>query len=195
MGELIVHQFVSADGFAGDESGEFALFDDTSPNATFQLDQETLERLKTVDTILLGANTYRMFAAFWPTTDSDPEVLAPRINELPKIVVSSTLEEAPWGEFEPALVLADGAADAVRRLKADLPGDIIVWGSLTLTDTLFREGLVDVVRLVVVPRVLGRGRGAFPAGFTDADLTLVRTGSYDAGLVDIEYRNDQKASI
>ncbi|GAB2449467.1 dihydrofolate reductase family protein [Conyzicola lurida] len=192
---MIVHQFVSADGFAGDESGEFALFDDTSPNATFQLDQETLERLKGVDTILLGANTYRMFAAFWPTTDSDPEVLAPRINELPKIVVSSTLEEAPWGEFEPALVLADGAADAVRRLKADLAGDIIVWGSLTLTDTLFREGLVDVVRLVIVPRVLGRGRGVFPDGYTDAGLTLVRTGSYDAGLVDIEYRTDRKASI
>jgi dihydrofolate reductase len=186
MGQLIVHQFVSADGFAGDEGGQFALFDG-SPGTTFELDTATLEKLKSVDTIVLGANTYRMFAAFWPTTDSDPELLAPRINELPKIVVSRTLQEAPWGDYDPVIVLSDDAADAIARLKSDLPGDVIVWGSLTLTDTLFRAGLVDVVRLVVLPRVLGRGRSAFPAGFSDARLRLRGTALYDSDLVDIEY--------
>jgi len=194
MGDLIVQQFVSADGFAGDPSGEFTLFDGVG--SSDELDNETLARLESVEAIVLGANTYRMFASYWPTPDSDQELLAARINELPKIVVSTTLSEAPWGEYDPAMVVADDAAEAVRRLKLDLPGDLIVWGSLTLTDTLFAAGLVDTVRIVVLPKVLGRGRSAFPAGFGDIDLGFVRSGSYDDGLVAteyrIEYRNDRK---
>jgi len=194
MGDLIVQQFVSADGFAGDPSGEFTLFDGVG--SSDELDNETLARLESVEAIVLGANTYRMFASYWPTPDSDQELLAARINELPKIVVSTTLSEAPWGEYDPSMVVADDAAEAVRRLKLDLPGDLIVWGSLTLTDTLFAAGLVDTVRIVVLPKVLGRGRSAFPAGFGDIDLGFVRSGSYDDGLVAteyrIEYRNDRK---
>jgi dihydrofolate reductase len=190
MGSLIVQQVVSADGFAGDPSGDFALFDGVG--ASDELDNETLARLDGVEAIVLGATTYRMFASYWPTPESDQELLAARINELPKIVVSTTLEEAPWGEYDPAMVVSDDAAEAVRRLKLDLPGDLIVWGSLTLTDTLFAADLVDTVRLVVLPKVLGRGRSAFPAGFTDVDLRFVRSGSYDAGLVAIEYQNERK---
>ena len=190
MGSLIVQQFVSADGFAGDPSGEFALFD--GAGSSDELDNETLARLESVEAIVLGANTYRMFAAYWPTPDSDQELLAARINELPKIVVSTTLTEAPWGEHDPAMVVADDPAEAVRRLKLDLPGDLIVWGSLTLTDTLFAARLVDIVRIVVLPKVLGRGRSAFPAEFTDIDLRFVRSASYDAGLVAIEYENHRE---
>ena len=186
MGSLIVQQFVSVDGFAGDESGEFALFDDAA--VSDELDNATLARLESVDAILLGATTYRMFASYWPTSDSDQELLAARINELPKIVFSTTLEEAPWGEFEPAMVVADDAAEAVRRLKADLPGDLIVWGSLTLTDALFAAGLVDSLRIIVLPKVLGRGRSPFPAGASALDLSVERANSYDAGLVMIDYR-------
>ncbi|GAB3605913.1 dihydrofolate reductase family protein [Conyzicola nivalis] len=190
MGDLVVHQFVSADGFAGDESGEFTLFDGSGPSD--ELDNETLSRLETVDAILLGATTYRMFATFWPTSDSDQEILAQRINELPKIVVSTTLEEAPWGEYPPAMVVSDDAAEAVRRFKRDLPGDLIVWGSLTLTDTLFAAGLVDAVRLAVLPKVLGHGRSAFPARSSDLDLRLVRVGSYDGRIATIDYQNERK---
>ena len=193
MGDLIVQQFVSVDGFAGDESGEFALFDDAGPSD--ELDNETLARLETVDAIVLGATTYRMFAAYWPTPDSDQELLAARINELPKIVVSTTLEEAPWGEYEPAMVVADDAVEAVRRLKNDLPGELIVWGSLTLTDALFRAGLVDTVRIVVLPKVLGRGRSAFPANLDDLELAFVRSASFDSGMVFIEYQNDRKDAL
>ncbi|WP_411700622.1 dihydrofolate reductase family protein [Conyzicola sp.] len=192
MGDLIVHQFVSADGFAGDESGEFALFDGSGPSE--ELDRDTLSRLETVDAIVLGATTYRMFAAFWPTSDSDQELLARPINELPKFVVSTTLEEAPWGEYPPATLVSDDAAEAVRRLKRDLPGDLMVWGSLTLTDTLFAAGLVDTVRLAVLPRLLGHGRSAFPSGSSDLDLHLVRVETYDSEIAVIEYQNERKES-
>ena len=192
MGDLVVHQFVSVDGFAADDDEGFSLFagDDGS---TDELDNETLARLEGVDAILLGANTYRMFAAYWPTPESDAEILAPRINELPKIVFSTSLSEAPWGPHDPALLVADDAVEAIRRLKLDLPGDLIVWGSLSLTDALFSAGLVDVVRLVVVPRVLGSGRTAFPPGFSGARLRHARTATFDAGLVVTEYRYERNA--
>lgn len=118
MGALLVHQFVSIDGFAADESGDFTLFD--GADASDELDNDTLARLESVDAIVLGAETYRMFVSYWPTPDSDQELLAARINELPKIVVSSTLSEAPWGQFEPAAIISDDAVEALRRLKADL---------------------------------------------------------------------------
>ena len=190
MGTLLVHQFVSVDGFAGDESGQFTLFD--GAGASDELDNDTLARLESVDAIVLGADTYRMFVSYWPTPDSDQELLAARINELPKIVVSSTLTEAPWGEFEPAMIIPDDAVEAVGRLKADLPGDLIVWGSLTLTDALFAAGLVDTVRLAVLPRVLGRGRSAFPAGNSDIGLRFSRSATYDSSIVVIEYQNERK---
>lgn len=189
MGNLIVHQFVSVDGFAADDDNQFTVFQGQS-GSTDELDNETLARLESVDAILLGANTYRMFAAFWPTPESDAEILAPRINELPKIVFSRSLEEAPWGEYDPAMVVSDDAVEAIRRLKTDLPGDLVVWGSLTLTDSLFATDLVDVVRLVIVPTVVGSGRTAFPREFAGSRLRHARTATFDSGLVVIEYQNE-----
>lgn len=191
MGQLIVQQFVSADGFAADADNEFTVFEGAAGSSD-EIDNESLARLESVDAIILGANTYRMFAEYWPTPLSDDELLAPRINELPKIVFSKRLADAPWGDFDPAMVIADDATDAIRRLKRDLDGDLIVWGSLTLTEELFEADLVDIVRLVVVPKVLGAGRGVFPPTFAGTRLRMLRTGSYDEGLVAIEYAIDRR---
>jgi dihydrofolate reductase len=186
VGRLIVQQFVSADGFATDADGDFTLFDQ-SRGSSAEIDLETLRLLRTVDAVVLGATTYRMFADYWPTPRAEQEVLAPRINELTKIVVSRRLSEAPWGAFEPASIISDQATGAIERLKADLAGDLIVWGSLTLTEALFEADLVDVVRLVLLPVVVGSGRGVFPPTFAGARLRLERSGTFDDGLVALEY--------
>jgi dihydrofolate reductase len=186
VGRLIVQQFVSADGFAADADGEFTMFEKVDGSSA-GIDLETLRLLRSVDAIVLGATTYRMFVEYWPTQRAEEEVLAPRINELPKIVVSRRLEEAPWGPFEPASIIGDDAVDAIRRLKGDLPGDLIVWGSLTLTESLFEAHLVDVVRLVLLPVVLGTGRGVFPPSVAGARLRLERSNTFDDGLVALEY--------
>ena len=159
-----------------------------------EIDNETLARLESVDAIVLGANTYRMFADFWPLPASDDEILAPRINELPKIVFSRRLESAPWGDFDPAMVISENATEAIERLKEDLDGDLIVWGSLTLTEELFEADLVDIVRLVIVPSVLGAGRSVFPPTFAGTQLRVLRTGTFDDGLVAIEYGIDRDDS-
>jgi len=193
VGQLIVQQFVSADGFAADADNEFTVFrGEVMPSD--EIDNETLARLETVDAIVLGANTYRMFADYWPRPASRDEILAPRINELPKIVFSRRLESAPWGDFDPAMVISENATEAIERLKEDLDGDLIVWGSLTLTEELFEADLVDIVRLVIVPSVLGAGRSVFPPTFAGTQLRVLRTGTFDDGLVAIEYGIDRDDS-
>jgi dihydrofolate reductase len=186
VGRLIVQQFVSADGFAADADNDFTVFEQ-SGSSSAEIDLETLRLLRSVDAVVLGSATYRMFADYWPTPRAESEVLAERINELPKIVVSRRLEQAPWGPFEPASIISDDAMEAIRLLKTDLPGDLIVWGSLSLTEAMFEADLVDVVRLVLLPVVLGAGRGVFPPTFAGARLRLERSGTFDDGLVAIEY--------
>jgi len=193
VGQLIVQQFVSADGFAADADNDFTIFRGEKMPSD-EIDNETLARLETVDAIVLGANTYRMFADYWPLPASSDEILAPRINELPKIVFSRRLESAPWGDLDPAMVISEDATGAIQRLKEDLDGDLIVWGSLTLTEELFEADLVDIVRLVIVPSVLGAGRSVFPPTFAGTRLRVLRTGTFDDGLVAIEYGIDRDDS-
>jgi dihydrofolate reductase len=186
MGRLIVQEFVSLDGFAADADNQFS-FIDTDAGPTTQLDRDTLERLRSVHAILLGAQTYREFVEYWPTSASAGEPLAPRINALPKFVFSRRLDAAPWPGFDNATVVSSDAGDAIRSMKSELTGDLILWGSLTLLERLFDDDLVDVLRLVVVPVVLGAGRSVFPPTVAGVRLSLTRSASYDGRLVELEY--------
>ena len=185
MGRLVVQQFVSADGFAADDRGEFDLFDHVEGDSG-PFDRSNAAWLEEVGAIVLGANTYAMFAGYWPTSQSAHELVAARINALPKYVFSRSLTEAPWGDHAPATVEAGDAAETVARLKREIAGDLILWGSLSLTHSLFRAGAVDVVRLVVLPVAIGSGRGVFPAGGSPLALRLL--GSETLGpLVAVDY--------
>lgn len=184
MGRLVVQQFVSADTFAADDAGEMS-FMSAVEGDTSEFDRRNAAWLETTGAIVLGAATYRMFVEYWPTPQSEHEVVAPRINALPKHVLSSTLEAAPWGDHEPAFVEPGDAGETVARLKADYAGDLICWGSLSLSHALFAAGAVDEVRLVTMPMAIGSGRGPFPAGLVRLELTAserigpVVASSYD----------------
>jgi dihydrofolate reductase len=186
MGNLVVQQFVSADGFAADEHNQFTLFDHVD-GETSEFDRSNLAWLETVGAIIFGATTYRMFADYWPTTASAGEIIAPRLNSLPKYVFSRTLPEAPWGQYPDATIERSDLRSAVQNIAESTDGDMIVWGSLTLTEGLFAAGLVDVVRLVVLPVTIGRGRGAFPAQSRTQRLRLQDSTTFSDGLVELEY--------
>lgn len=185
MGDLVVQQFVSVDGFAANEDGEFTLFD-TIEGDSGDFDRSNVRWLASVDAIALGAVTYRMFSAYWPTAAARNDLAADRINALPKYVFSHTLREAPWGEHADATIESGDALEAMGRLKERTAGDVILWGSLTLSAAFFAAGLVDTVRLVVLPVALGSGRGVFPAG-TVSPLRLKNSTPFASGLVEIEY--------
>lgn len=185
MGHLVIEQIVSTDAFAAGPDDNIDFFQSAGDFA--ETEPEQLEFLTGVDVVLLGANTYRMFAGYWPTADAEKERIAVPINTLAKHVISSTLEAAPWGSFPAATVERGDVVATVRRLKSQYPRKIVVWGSLQLTAALFRAGLVDVLRLRVVPVLIGAGRSVTPADLAPTRLELVKARSYPRGHVSLEY--------
>jgi dihydrofolate reductase len=184
MGRLIVEQIVSVDGYAADADGGLGFIDAArggDPN-----DHDQLAFLADVDAILLGANTYRMFADYWPSADPAVEVVAEPIDRLPKFVMSNSLEAAPWGDGTIEILRGD-AAEAVADLKGRY-ARIVVWGSLALADALFAAGLVDDLRLRVVPVLIGDGRSFTPADLGDRALELDHVASHASGHLGLTYR-------
>ncbi|WP_341675498.1 dihydrofolate reductase family protein [Niveibacterium sp. SC-1] len=186
MGKVIVEQIVSADGYAEDAEGGIGFFGNASGiNAA---DTEQLRMLSGVAAIVFGAKTYRMFSGYWPSADPAAEPVAAPIRALPKFVVSSTLESAPWGPEDSVEILRGDGVAAVRALRQRIAGNLIIWGSLTLSDALLRAGEADVLRLRVLPVLLGRGRSFAPADLGTRRMSLVAAQSFAGGLVVLEYK-------
>lgn len=185
MGRLIVEQIVSADGFAEARKGGIDFFDAAGDFS--EMEDEQLEMLANVDAILFGANTYRMFADYWPKADPEKERVAEPINRLPKHVISMHLEKAPWGKHDAVTIERDSVPSTVVALRERYAKDIIVWGSLTLTEALFDENLIDVLRLRVVPVLVGAGRSIAPADLDRTKLQLVASRAYSRGHMSITY--------
>ncbi len=181
---LVVQEFVSVDGFAGDADGEFGfggVISDWSP-----IDTDQLDLMDRTGMIVLGRRTYEIFADYWPSAD---HVLAKLINTTPKAVLSQTLQSAPWGDWPAATVQRGPLTDAVGRLiAAAAPHDLLVWGSLALTKSLLRAGLVDELRLIVCPVVLGTGVGVVPEDLGQTTLTTAPAKVYSNGAVQLTYR-------
>jgi dihydrofolate reductase len=186
MGNVVVQQFITTDGFAANAQGEFDILDALDGDSA-DFDQRNLSWIEQAGAIVLGARTYEMFSSYWPTPAAVHEVVAPSINALPKHVFSHTLKYAPWGSFAEAILETGEVTEVIPRIQAATDGDVIVWGSLTLTDALFRAGLVDVVRLVVAPIAIGTGRAVFPDDLGPVALRLRSTTRFSAGLVELEY--------
>ena len=185
MGRVIVEQIVSMDGHAEDADGGIGFF--THGRAITPADAEQLRMPGSVGAIVLGARTYRMFADYWPQADPRVEPVAAPIRALPKFVVSSSLAQAPWGPDQPGTLLRGDGVTAVRGLRGRITGDLIVWGSLTLCDALLRAGEVDVLRLRIVPVLLGHGRPFAPLGIYQHAWSLAQAKPFEGGLVVLEY--------
>lgn len=185
MGKLIVEQILSADGYAAEPDGGIGFFVDAS--GINEADQDQSRMLEQVQAIVLGRRTYGMFADYWPGVDPAQEPVAVQLNSIPKYVISNTLQRAPWGEDEIDILRGDGVA-SIRALRQRVDGDLIVWGSLTLTDALLLAGDVDLLRLRIVPTLIGSGRSFTPAGLGQRPLVLEGSRTYPQGLVVLEYR-------
>jgi dihydrofolate reductase len=160
MGRIVVTEFISLDGVIEDPGGAedfkhggwtFA-FNTGDEGEGFKL-EETLG----ADALLLGRVTYDGFAAAWPTMEGTGE-FGEKMNGMPKYVVSSTLSNPGWNN---STVLGGDAAEAVAKLKRDVDGVILVAGSAQLAQTLLEHDLVDEIRLMVFPVVLGAGKRLF----------------------------------
>ncbi len=174
MRKLVVSEFVTLDGVMEDpggaegfDRGGWAFQFERGPEGDkFKLD-ETLE----ADALLLGRRTYEGFAEAWPSR-SDEVGFADKMNSMPKFVVSTTLKEAEWNN---STVISGDVAEEISKLKQQPGGDILVAGSGELVHTLLEHRLVDELRLMVFPVVLGSGKRLFRDGAAPTALKLVET--------------------
>ena len=193
MGRIVVTEFVSVDGVMEDPGGaegfkyggwsfEFSRGDDGDK---FKLD-ETLG----TEALLLGRVTYEGFAEAWPSRSGE---FADKFNSMPKYVVSSTMDEPEWNN---STVLKGDVVDEVSRLRQDVNGDIVVHGSARLVQTLLDRDLVDELRLMVFPVVLGSGKRIFGTTSDTKPLRLVDSKAVGDGVAIMIYepRRDSKDS-
>ncbi len=170
MGRIVVTEFVSLDGVMEDPGGAESFkyggwsfeFSRGDAGDKFKLD-ETLA----TEALLLGRVTYEGFAAAWPSREGE---FADKFNSMPKYVVSSTLENPTWNN---STVLRGDVGAEVAKLKEQHDGDIVVHGSAQLVQELLERDLVDELRLMVFPVVLGSGKRLFGETSDKKPLRLV----------------------
>jgi dihydrofolate reductase len=179
MGEIHVHEFISADGVIDTPTWTFDYgFDPKMGEAIGAMTERS-------DGILLGRNTYEMFEPAWSARTADDDPGAPFFNDTTKYVVSGTLTEATWRNSE---IVGPYDADSIRRLKEKVDGDLYVSGSGTLVRAMLDDGLIDGLHLFVFPLTRGEGQRLFPPDASPRKFTLETSDTYPNGVVYLNYR-------
>jgi dihydrofolate reductase len=186
VGRIIVSENVTLDGVAQDPAGAEGfgrggwvgrVGDRGREGAAKVLLDEALG----AEAQLFGRRTYEFLAARWPSRSG---ALADRLNTMPKYVVSSTLTNPKWSN---STVLNGVVVDEVGQLKRQLSGEIVIAGSITLVRTLIEHDLVDELRLMIFPVVLGDGERLFATMGAKTPMRLVDSRTLDDGLVYLTY--------
>ena len=184
MGKIVITEFVSLDGVmegpGGDDDfvrGAWSFeFDRGDEGNQFKAD-ETMD----ADALLLGRRTYEGFAAAWPSREGE---FADKFNNMPKYVVSSTLKDPDWTN---TTVVSGELEEEIARLKDEVDGDLIVHGSAQLAAALIEAELVDELRLMVFPVVLGTGKRLFGETSDSRKLKLTRSDAVGDGVLLLVY--------
>ena len=179
---------VSLDGFFAGPNGE--IYDWFIPDP--EVDKAAHEMAQ-ADTILFGRVTYQLFESVWPKVAVDPNapkearITADEVNQMTKVVFSTTLKEVTW---EHSILFKGNLAEEVRKLKQGNGPDILIFGSGTIVDQLANEGLLDEYLLVVTPVVLGAGKPLFQ-DVKKFNLELLEARDFHSGNVLLHYRIDK----
>jgi dihydrofolate reductase len=182
MRRIVVTEFVSVDGVMEEPRWTFQF--ERGPKA----DQFKNDELFAAEAMLLGRVTYQGFGQAWPVMEEGKTEFGVRMNTMPRYVVSQTLADADatWG---PTTVIRGDVPAELARLKEQEGGDLLVHGSHQLAQTLIAGDLVDELRLMVFPIILGSGKRLFPDSLsTPATLTLAEADTASDGVVLLTYR-------
>ena len=186
MGNVVVSQFVTVDGVVEDpggaesfERGGWAFQFERGPEG----DKFKLDEVMAADALLLGRVTFEGFAAAWPSREGE---FADKFNNMPKYVVSSSLSDPEWTNS----TVIDGRdlVAAVAKIKGEHDGDVVVHGSAQLAQSLLDQDLVDELRLMVFPVVLGAGKRLFGETSDKKRLQLVDSKTVGDGVAVLTYR-------
>ena len=182
MRKLLSFMVMTLDGYHEGPNHEFDW-----PNVDDEFNDFAISQLNDIDTLIFGRATYEGMASYWPTPAAleDDRVIADRMNNIPKVVFSSSLESADWQNTR--LVSGD-VAGAITELKQQSGKNLAVFGSSTLTVSLIDEGLVEELRVMVHPILLGAGKSLFSALHRRVPVKLERTTVFSSGNVLLHYR-------
>jgi dihydrofolate reductase len=173
--KIVVYELLSLDGVAEDPDGFIADWDEA-------MDANLAAVIGTQDAVILGRRSYAEWAQFWP--DSTIEPFATFINGVAKYVATSTPLDRDWVH---ATVLDGGLAESVRELRQQPGGDVGVHASISVAQALLAAGLVDELRLVIAPRIAGRGRRLLD-GLPTIGLESIRSKTSPSGCLLVDYR-------
>jgi dihydrofolate reductase len=180
MGKLLVFNLVTVDGYFTDEKSDMSFAYTQTPDAEW--DEFVSGNARGGGILLFGRVTYELMASFWPTplaADSMPAV-AERMNALPKVVFSRTLDRAQWNNTR---LVKDDLIGEVRRMKKESAEDMAILGSGNIVAQLAPHGLIDEYQIAVVPIALGKGRTMFQGITAKVPLKLTRTRIFRNGRV------------
>jgi dihydrofolate reductase len=182
MRKLFSFLVATVDGYYEGPNGEFDW-----PVVDEEFNEFAVQQLDEADTLLFGRVTYQQMAGYWPTPaaeEDDPKVTA-KMNSLPKIVVSRTLDKAEWANTR---LIKDDVAEELTKLKQQPGKDMAILGSSDLTVSLLQMGLIDELRIMVNPVVLGDGKSLFRTAGDRISLKLLKTRPFSSGNVLLYYQ-------
>jgi dihydrofolate reductase len=184
MRKIIAAEFLSLDGvFEAPETWHFPYFND-------EMGAEVGAAMGAADAMLMGRVTYQEWAAYWPAQDPQENEIAGYMNGVRKYVVSTTLDTVEWSN---STLINANTTDRIAELKRQPGKDISISGSGALVRSLLREGLLDELRLMVHPVVVGSGKRLFEPGEGRKSLELVDSMTFGTGVVYLTYRPAQGA--
>ena len=191
MAELTMTTFLSLDGVmqapggpGEDDSGNFPYGGWLVPHADADMGKTMVEIFSKADAFLLGRTTYDIFAAYWPRITDPSDIIAEKLNGLPKFVASRTRSTFAWHN---TTLVRDVVKD-IGGLKMRFGREVQVHGSCVLAQTLIENDLVDEYRILTFPVILGIGKRLFGTGVMPRTLTLVRTTATSTGVIISVYR-------
>ena len=181
MRKVIVSIFVSLDGsFEGpNKELDWHVWDD-------EMEKYMGDLLNTVDAILLGRVAYQLLANYWP---SSTENLAPKLNKLPKIVFSKTLEKVEWNNSR---LIKENIKEEVLRIKRQPGKDLVLFGGADIASAFLQLGLIDEYRIIVNPVVLSNGKPFFKDIKDTFNLKLLKAKTFSCGNVILYYQPTKK---
>ena len=180
MRKLTTFTNVTLDGYFTDMNGDISWAHKDTTDAEFNA--FVAENAKAGGLLLFGRVTYELMASYWPTPQAltnDP-IVAERMNNLPKVVFSRTLDQASWNNTK---LVKDGMAAEVRKMKEEPGEDMVILGSGSIVSQLAQAGLIDEYQVVVNPVVLGEGRTMFDGIKEKLTLKLTKTRAFGNGNV------------
>jgi len=192
MGKIVMSEFVTLDGVIQDPAGNEGFrhggwFGRVGDKGREETDNVLLDQALAAEALLLGRRSYEFLAALWPSRSGE---LADRLNGVPKYVVSSTLEDPDWNN---STVLKGEVLDEVSRLKHKISGEINVIASFQLGRTLIEHDLLDELRLMVFPVVLGAGERLFGETSDKKPVRLLDSRTVGDGVAYLTYELVRKA--